>query len=159
MSRITKALDKLRQKCTAEGAHPDGTGTADILECIAEHYAGGGGKPVVVDIIAQDVGSEGWTQPQFITDMETDEMVNIGKAMLKDLSYETPVAIRVFESEGATEADFCPHAIKSYITDAGAQLWFPIGVTNNSKLVCTGLLKLYYTKSDGWDVIVEDKYA
>lgn len=40
MGRISKALDKLRTKCTEAGTHPAGNSTADILECIAEHYAG-----------------------------------------------------------------------------------------------------------------------
>lgn len=43
MGRISKALDKLRTKCTQEGTHPTGNSTADILECIAEHFEGGGG--------------------------------------------------------------------------------------------------------------------
>lgn len=38
MARISKALDKLRTKCTESGTHPAGNSTADILECIAEHF-------------------------------------------------------------------------------------------------------------------------
>ena len=50
MSRITKALDKLRLKCTEAGHQPKGKGVADILDCIAEHFEGGGsGLPEVTE--------------------------------------------------------------------------------------------------------------
>lgn len=39
MGRISKALDKLRRKCTSEGAHPNGKSIADQIECIADHYS------------------------------------------------------------------------------------------------------------------------
>lgn len=38
MGRISKALDKLRTKCTEAGTHPAGKSVADILECVAEHF-------------------------------------------------------------------------------------------------------------------------
>lgn len=37
MSRISKALNTLRGKCTSEGT-PKGKSIADQLECIAEHF-------------------------------------------------------------------------------------------------------------------------
>lgn len=43
MGRTTKALEKLREKCTEEGHAPAGNSIADILDCIAEHFSGGGG--------------------------------------------------------------------------------------------------------------------
>lgn len=38
MGRISKALDKLRVKCTEDGTHPAGNSVGDILDCIAEHF-------------------------------------------------------------------------------------------------------------------------
>lgn len=38
MGRISKALDKLRAKCTEAGASPKGDSVADLLDCIAEHF-------------------------------------------------------------------------------------------------------------------------
>lgn len=43
MSKISDALRKLAEKCIAEGHEVTGKTTGDILECIAEHYEGGGG--------------------------------------------------------------------------------------------------------------------
>lgn len=52
MSKISKALDKLRTKCTSEGAVPHGKGIADVLECIAEHYNTTGATGAYVTAIA-----------------------------------------------------------------------------------------------------------
>lgn len=41
-SRLVKALKLLGQKCTAEGTEVSGDNIDGIIECIAEHYAGGG---------------------------------------------------------------------------------------------------------------------
>lgn len=38
MSKISKALNKLRAKCTEAGTSPHGNGIADIIDCIAEHF-------------------------------------------------------------------------------------------------------------------------
>ena len=55
-SRLVKALKKLGVKCTAAGTEISGDNVDGIVECIAEHYAGGGGtggdcliKPIVAD--------------------------------------------------------------------------------------------------------------
>lgn len=53
-SRIVKALKKLGEKCTVSGTNVHGDNVDGILECIAEHYKGGGGgdcliKPIVAD--------------------------------------------------------------------------------------------------------------
>ena len=53
MSKITKALDKLRLKCTEAGHEPKGKGVADILDCIAEHFEGGASLP---EVTAEDNG-------------------------------------------------------------------------------------------------------
>lgn len=53
MGRISKALDKLRTKCTSEGATPHGNGIADILDCMAEHYEAGSSLP---EVTAEDDG-------------------------------------------------------------------------------------------------------
>ncbi len=57
MGRISKALDELRTKCTMEGTHPAGNSVADILECIAEHYEGGGGGGSISDIALERVAN------------------------------------------------------------------------------------------------------
>lgn len=41
-SRIVNALKKLGAKCCKEGTHVHGDNVDGLLECIAEHYAGGG---------------------------------------------------------------------------------------------------------------------
>lgn len=55
-SRLVKALRKLGEKCTAAGTQVTGDNVDGIVECIAEHYAGGGGSggeclitPIVAD--------------------------------------------------------------------------------------------------------------
>lgn len=54
-SRVVKALKKLGVKCCAAGTEVRGDNVDGLLECIAEHYAGGGGggdcliKPIVAD--------------------------------------------------------------------------------------------------------------
>jgi hypothetical protein len=55
-SRLIKALKKLGAKCCAAGTDVRGDNVDGVLECIAEHYAGGGGtggdcliKPIVAD--------------------------------------------------------------------------------------------------------------
>ena len=55
-SRLVKALRKLGEKCTAAGTEVTGDNIDGIVECIAEHYAGGGGSgggclitPIVAD--------------------------------------------------------------------------------------------------------------
>lgn len=55
-SRLVKALKKLGAKCTAAGTQVTGDNVDGIVECIAEHYAGGGGgsdgvliTPIVAD--------------------------------------------------------------------------------------------------------------
>ena len=55
-SRLIKALKKLGLKCTAAGTQIQGDNVDGIVECIAEHYAGGGGSggdclitPIVAD--------------------------------------------------------------------------------------------------------------
>lgn len=54
MGRIQKALNKLRTKCTPEGTHPSGNSTADILDCIAEHFEAGGSS--LPDVTSADNG-------------------------------------------------------------------------------------------------------
>ena len=55
-SRIIKALKKLGGKCTATGTKVDGDNIDGVLECIAEHYAGGnggaGGDCLITPIVA-----------------------------------------------------------------------------------------------------------
>lgn len=53
MGRISKALEKLRKKCTAAGTHPSGNSVADILDCIAEHFEAGSSLP---EVTASDNG-------------------------------------------------------------------------------------------------------
>lgn len=54
-SRIVKALKKLGAKCCKAGTEVKGDNVDGLLECIAEHYAGGGGSgdslitPIVAD--------------------------------------------------------------------------------------------------------------
>lgn len=55
-SRIAEALRKLGKKCTVAGTDISGDNVDGLLECIAEHYAGGGGTggdclitPIVAD--------------------------------------------------------------------------------------------------------------
>lgn len=54
-SRLVKALRKLGEKCCKAGTDVHGDNVDGLLECIAEHYAGGGGggdcliKPIVAD--------------------------------------------------------------------------------------------------------------
>lgn len=55
-SRLVKALKKLGAKCCAKGTEVKGDNVDGIVECIAEHYAGGGGTggdclitPIVAD--------------------------------------------------------------------------------------------------------------
>lgn len=43
-SRLVKALRKLGEKCTAAGTQVTGDNVDGVVECIAEHYAGGGGS-------------------------------------------------------------------------------------------------------------------
>lgn len=54
-SRLIKALKKLGSKCCAAGTHIQGDNIDGILECIAEHYAGGdgsGGNCLITPIVA-----------------------------------------------------------------------------------------------------------
>ena len=53
-SRLAKALVKLGQKCTKAGTDVCGDNVDGILECIAEHYAGGsgGGDGLITPIVA-----------------------------------------------------------------------------------------------------------
>lgn len=54
-SRVVKALKKLGAKCCKAGTEVKGDNVDGLLECIAEHYAGGGGSgdslitPIVAD--------------------------------------------------------------------------------------------------------------
>ena len=55
-SRLIKALKMLGEKCTAAGTKVEGDNVDGIVECIAKHYAGGGGgsdgvliTPIVAD--------------------------------------------------------------------------------------------------------------
>ena len=54
-SRLVKALRKLGMKCTAAGTQVTGDNIDGIVECIAEHYAGGGtggGECLITPIVA-----------------------------------------------------------------------------------------------------------
>lgn len=53
-SRLVKALKMLGEKCTAAGTKVEGDNVDGILECIAEHYAGGsgGGDGLITPIVA-----------------------------------------------------------------------------------------------------------
>lgn len=53
-SRIVKALKKLGAKCCAAGTEVKGDNVDGLIECIAEHYAGGrtGGECLIKPIIA-----------------------------------------------------------------------------------------------------------
>lgn len=53
-SRLVKALKMLGEKCTAAGTKVEGDNVDGILECIAEHYAGGsgGGDVLITPIVA-----------------------------------------------------------------------------------------------------------
>lgn len=54
-SRLVKALKMLGEKCTAAGTKVEGDNVDGVVECIAKHYAGGGGAdgvtitPIVAD--------------------------------------------------------------------------------------------------------------
>lgn len=55
-SRLAKALRKLGAKCTEKGTEVRGDNVDELVECIAEHFAGGGGSggdclitPIVAD--------------------------------------------------------------------------------------------------------------
>lgn len=82
MSRISKALNALRVKCTSEGT-PSGKGIADQLECIAAHYDTQGEKG--------DTGAH----VTAITLTTTEGAVTGGTATLSD---GTTVTITVTES-------------------------------------------------------------
>lgn len=53
-SRLVKALKKLGTKCTAAGTEIEGDNIDGIIDCIAEHYAGGGagGDSLITPIVA-----------------------------------------------------------------------------------------------------------
>ena len=55
-SRLVKALKKLGAKCTVAGTKVEGDNVDGIVECIAEHYAGGaggsGGDCLITPIVA-----------------------------------------------------------------------------------------------------------
>lgn len=53
-SRIADALRKLGAKCTAAGTKVSGDNVDGLLECIAEHYAGGGGGNCLITPIVAD---------------------------------------------------------------------------------------------------------
>ena len=53
-SRLVKALKKLGAKCTAAGTQVTGDNVDGVVECIAEHYAvGGGGDCMITPIVAE----------------------------------------------------------------------------------------------------------
>ena len=51
-SRLVKALKKLGEKCTAAGTKVEGDNVDGVVECIAEHFAGGGGDSFITHIVA-----------------------------------------------------------------------------------------------------------
>lgn len=53
-SRLINALIKLGMKCTASGTKVHGDNVDGILECIAEHYEGGGGGGCLITPIVAD---------------------------------------------------------------------------------------------------------
>lgn len=53
-SRLVKALKKLGAKCCAAGTEVKGDNVDGLLECIAEHYAGGGGGDCLITPIVAD---------------------------------------------------------------------------------------------------------
>lgn len=83
MNKISKALNKLRTKCTNEGA-PVGNSIADILDCIATHF----------DVDGQD-GADG-ASVTAIALTTTEGAVTGGTATLSD---GTTVNITVTEAE------------------------------------------------------------
>lgn len=53
-SRLVKALKMLGEKCTAAGTKVEGDNVDGIVECIAKHYAGGGGGSDLITPIVAD---------------------------------------------------------------------------------------------------------
>ena len=53
-SRLVKALKKLGAKCCQEGTEIKGDNVDGVVECIAEHYAGGGSGGVMITPIVAD---------------------------------------------------------------------------------------------------------
>lgn len=51
-SRLVKALRMLGEKCTVAGTEVTGDNVDGIVECIAKHYAGGGGDCLITPIVA-----------------------------------------------------------------------------------------------------------
>lgn len=82
MGRISKALDKLRAKCTEAGVHPKGNTTGDILECIAEHYEGGGGGGDILYIKIKYDEDKGIYYLDNVTFDDITEAATNGKTML-----------------------------------------------------------------------------
>lgn len=58
-SRLIEALKKLGGKCCAAGTDVHGDNVDGIIECIAEHYAGGGGGGIARHIEKHTVST--WT--------------------------------------------------------------------------------------------------
>lgn len=53
-SRLIKALRKLGEKCTEAGTKIDGDNVDGIVECIAEHFSGGGSGGCLITPIVAD---------------------------------------------------------------------------------------------------------
>lgn len=53
-SRLVKALKMLGEKCTAAGTKVEGDNVDGVVECIAKHYAGGGGGDGLITPIVAD---------------------------------------------------------------------------------------------------------
>ncbi|MGA4517412.1 hypothetical protein ACPA0F_09095 [Solibacillus silvestris] len=90
MGRISKSLNKLREKCTEAGTHPAGNSTADILECIAEHFEAGSslpevtsddnGKVLKVANGAWDKGEAGSSLPA-VTDADNGKVLGVANGV------------------------------------------------------------------------------
>lgn len=64
-SRLMEALKKLGGKCCAAGTHVEGDNIDGLIECIAEHYAGG-----------CDCGVARYTETHTVSTWEADEAIS-----------------------------------------------------------------------------------
>lgn len=117
-------------------------------------------ESITIEVDAQFTGQDGWAYSGFISDMETEDMLNLGEKLINDITSARNIGVKVYSPEGSsTYCCFSPSNTFSALSsiDTRAVLQYNIGLPYNG-IVCSGVLQLIYIPFTGWEASINDVY-
>lgn len=126
-------------------------GTPDTVHKIDEKYISGGSEPMYVEFQGADLGSDGWSAFDTITDLTSDEWVAIGNDCLNDVRKARNIAIRVFDYDDINKPWLIASQTSACIWGDGLQIYFIMPSPFNGS-PDHGYIRLNFTSLDGWSI-------